>query len=116
VNSASTGSSEFTLSGISFPLSLSAGQSVNYTVKFTPASSGAASANLTFSATGATAVESLSGTGAGASSHSVTLSWNRSTSSSVVGYNVYRGTVSGGPYSKINSALEASTGYATRAS
>jgi len=111
VNSASTGSSEFTLSGISFPLNLSAGQSVNYTVKFTPASSGAASANLTFSATGATAVESLSGTGAAASSHSVSLTWNRSTSSSVVGYNVYRGTVSGGPYSKINSALEASTGY-----
>jgi fibronectin type 3 domain-containing protein len=41
----------------------------------------------------------------------VSLTWNRSTSSSVVGYNVYRGTVSGGPYSKINSALEASTGY-----
>ena len=34
--------------------------------------------------------------------HSVALSWNPS-SSSVVGYNVYRGTTTGGPYSKITS-------------
>jgi fibronectin type 3 domain-containing protein len=30
----------------------------------------------------------------------------------VVGYNVYRGGVSGGPYSKINTSLDASTNYA----
>lgn len=35
-----------------------------------------------------------------ASSHSVDLSWNPSPSS-VVGYNVYRGSVSGGPYARI---------------
>ena len=29
----------------------------------------------------------------------------------MVGYNVYRGGVSGSPYSKINSALEASAAY-----
>jgi fibronectin type 3 domain-containing protein len=28
-----------------------------------------------------------------------------------VGYNVYRGTVSGGPYAKVNSALESTTAY-----
>ena len=29
----------------------------------------------------------------------------------VVGYNVYRGGTSGGPYNKINSALDGSTAY-----
>jgi hypothetical protein len=42
--------------------------------------------------------------------HSATLNWVASTSS-VVGYNVYRGTVSGGPYAKMNSTPDASTSY-----
>ena len=42
--------------------------------------------------------------------HSVTLNWNASTSS-VVGYNVYRGAQSGGPYTMINTALDAATNY-----
>ena len=42
--------------------------------------------------------------------HTVTLTWMASTSS-LSGYNVYRGTVSGGPYTKINTALEAATSY-----
>jgi len=42
--------------------------------------------------------------------HSASLSWNASTSA-VVGYNVYRGTVSGGPYTMINTALDAATNY-----
>jgi fibronectin type 3 domain-containing protein len=29
----------------------------------------------------------------------------------VAGYNVYRGTVSGGPYSQINSSLQSGTSY-----
>jgi mannan endo-1,4-beta-mannosidase len=37
----------------------------------------------------------------------VDLSWNAS--SAVVGYNVYRASRAGGPYSKINSVLDAST-------
>lgn len=42
--------------------------------------------------------------GAGQHRHSVTLTWNAS-SSPVVGYNVYRSTVSGRGYVKINAAL-----------
>jgi len=42
--------------------------------------------------------------------HSATLSWTASTST-VTGYNVYRGTVSGGPYTKINSLLVAAVTY-----
>ena len=34
-------------------------------------------------------------------SHSVTLNWAASTSSNIVGYNLYRGSTSGGPYTQI---------------
>jgi fibronectin type 3 domain-containing protein len=34
----------------------------------------------------------------------VNLSWTPSPSSDVVGYNVYRGTISGGPYTKLTSS------------
>jgi len=40
----------------------------------------------------------------------VTLTWAASTSS-VSGYNVYRGSASGGPYTRLNTVLEASTNY-----
>jgi fibronectin type 3 domain-containing protein len=51
----------------------------------------------------------LTGTGAVPPQHSVGLSWNGT--STVVGYNVYRGSQFGGPYVKINSALDTSTTY-----
>ena len=44
--------------------------------------------------------------------HQVLLSWTASTSSNVAGYNVYRGTTSGGPYStKLDSSLVTGTSY-----
>jgi fibronectin type 3 domain-containing protein len=39
----------------------------------------------------------------------VDLTWNAS--SGAVGYNIYRGTVSGGPYTMINSSLDSATAY-----
>jgi len=53
----------------------------------------------------------LTGVGTAAAQHSVALTWDASSGSDVVGYNVYRGTAKGGPYSKINSSLESSTAY-----
>ena len=100
------------LSGINLPTTLAAGQSAGFTVTFTPRATGTANATLSFTsnATNAPTTQSLSGTGI-APAHNVALTWNASTSSNVVGYNVYRGTVSGGPYSRINSSLDASTSY-----
>lgn len=37
--------------------------------------------------------------------HDVDLSWGSSSSSGVVGYNVYRGTGPGGPYRKLNGSI-----------
>ena len=111
VSSASVSSPEFALSGISLPLTIAAGNSAPFAVTFAPQASGTTSANLTFASNASTTptVQSLSGSGTAPVAHSVALSWNASTSTNVVGYNVYRGTVSGGPYAQINSALDAST-------
>ncbi|HEV2730535.1 MAG TPA: choice-of-anchor D domain-containing protein [Terriglobales bacterium] len=109
VSSASANSSEFTLSGVSFPFTITAGQSTTVKVTFTPQSSGTASANISFAsnASNSPTGESLTGNGTAPPQHSVDLSWAGSTSTDVVGYNVYRATVSGGPYTKINTALNA---------
>jgi hypothetical protein len=48
-------------------------------------------------------------------SQSVGLSWTASITPSVAGYNVYRGTTSGGPYSKLNTSLVAATNYSDTA-
>ena len=45
------------------------------------------------------------------SGRGVTINWVASTSSGVVGYNVYRGTTSGGPYTKVNSTPISGTTY-----
>ena len=47
--------------------------------------------------------------------HSVDLSWSASSSSSIAGYNVYRGSASGGPYVLVNSSLVAGTAFTDNA-
>jgi hypothetical protein len=111
VTSASVTSSEFAVSGLSFPFTIASGQSKAYSVTFKPGASGAVSANVTFvSGAGQTISQSLTGTGSAAAAHSVKLSWTRP-STSVTGFNVYRSSNSGGSYSKINSALDSTTAY-----
>src|SRR5437660_227303 len=101
----------FSLSGVSLPFTIAAGKSASFTVKFVPQTSGSASGSLSFksNATTSTTVEALSGSGTAGTSHSVALTW--SPESAVSGYNVYRGTKSGGPYSKINPVLDASASF-----
>jgi hypothetical protein len=45
------------------------------------------------------------------SGHTAALTWVASTSAGVAGYNVYRGTVSGGPYTLVNSTPVAAVTY-----
>ncbi len=111
VSSASLNNGEFALSGISLPATIPAGQSAPFTVTFTPQTSGATSASLSFSsnASNSPAVQTMTGTGTAATQHTVDLTWDAS--SGAVGYNIYRGTVSGGPYTMINSSLDSTTAY-----
>ncbi len=47
----------------------------------------------------------------GVSAGQVALSWTSSLSTAIAGYNVYRGTASGGPYAQINSAVVTASGF-----
>lgn len=107
VSSGTSSGAEFALSGVTFPLTIAAGQSVPFTVKFAPQMSGTAAANITFASNGSNSsiTETVTGTGVLTTQHSVDLSWSPSPST-VVGYNLYRSTTSGGPYAKINSSLD----------
>jgi hypothetical protein len=111
VSSIGTTNNEFAVSGIALPRTIAAGTSASFTATFTPSVSGAASGNLSIvsDASNTPGIVGVSGTGTPSPQHSVTLNWNPSTSANVVGHNVYRGGLSGGPYSKINSALDANT-------
>ena len=111
VSSARSTGPEFSLSGISFPLTIASGQSVAFGVTFAPQASGSTSATLTFAsnAVNGSVAESFSGAGTAPAQHSVTLNWTASSSSNVVGYNIYRSSQSAGPYAKINSAIDPST-------
>lgn len=110
VFSASSSNSEFAVSGILLPLTIASGQSAETKVIFSPTQAGTASGTLTVSsnASNSASGESVNGTGL-SPQYSVALSWNRSTSS-VAGYNVYRGTTVG-VYSRINNNLDATTSY-----
>jgi hypothetical protein len=111
ISSASANSNEFAISGISLPATIAAGQSLPFTVTFAPNASGTANANLIFTSNSvnSTVAQSLTGSGVSAIQHAVNLSWLSSTTA--VGYNVRRGTTSGGPYAIINSSLDPSISY-----
>jgi hypothetical protein len=108
VSSLGVSGSQFSVSGITLPVTIAAGNSVPFQLTFAPQTSGTASANVSFAsnASNSPAVGAVTGSGT-VPQHSVALGWNTSTSVGVVGCNIYRGTVSGGPYTRINSALDA---------
>ena len=112
VTSASVNSAEFALGGLTLPITIPAGGTASLTLMFTPQASGAASATVSFAtnASGSPVSESASGSGTAVPQHSVGLSWSAS-SSSVTGYNVYRGNATGGPYAKLTSSADVSTSY-----
>jgi Cep192 domain 4/Abnormal spindle-like microcephaly-assoc'd, ASPM-SPD-2-Hydin/HYDIN/CFA65/VesB-like, Ig-like domain len=113
ISSAAVAGTGFSLSGSGSSVVLNPGQSETYTVNFDPKS--AANDTGTFSiasnAPNSPMKIALSGTAVTSpTNHSVALAWDRS-SSTVVGYFVYRSSKSSGPYAKVNSAADASTSY-----
>ncbi len=115
VSAVSSNNTAFTVGGLSLPVTIAAGNSTAFTVTFSPQTTGAVTAALTFTsnAQSSTTVETLTGTGTAAPVHSVNLSWSASTSENVSGYNIYRAAYASacGSYSKINSLLNTGTLY-----
>jgi len=106
--------SGFGVTNLASGLALSPQQQASFQVSFDPASAGAVTGSLSVTGNGLSAPLSMSLTGTGqaatSNSHSVALSWGASTSS-VAGYYVFRGSVSGGPYSQVNPSTVTSLGY-----
>jgi fibronectin type 3 domain-containing protein len=97
----------FSASGVSSDETLTPNQAVTVTAQFAPTAAGLVngSVSIASNATNSPSVITVSGTGVAATPHTVALSWTASTST-VSGYNVYRGTTPNGPYAtKLNSSL-----------
>jgi hypothetical protein len=111
VSSASWNGTGYSLGGITFPITVPAGQTVPFTVTFAPQASGTVPGAVSFlsNATNSPSVEQWSGSGVQTGQHQVALTWNPDTSI-VQGYFVYRGAQTGGPYARI-SGLQPSTAY-----
>jgi Protein of unknown function (DUF1573) len=111
-----TNPSEFSISGLSFPVNVTTSQPVSFTVKFTPGATGAASATASFvsNASNSPALSTLTGTGTPAPVHTVELSWTASTTAGVTSYNIYRatfGSSSCGAYAELGSTSSSVTTY-----
>lgn len=115
VSSATWNGTGYAVSGITFPVVIPARKTVPFTVTFSPQTSGNTAGTISFlsNATNAAVVEHWSGIGLQTSQHNVSLTWNPDMSS-VLGYYVYRGAQSGGPYAKI-STLQPGTSFSDTA-
>jgi hypothetical protein len=102
----------FSIAGLSLPLNLAAGQITNFSVLFTPLTAGtlSGSASVVSTATNSPTTITLSGLATQAASHSVSLTWTDA-STNLAGFNVYRGTTTGGPYNKITPSLVPNPAY-----
>lgn len=94
-------------------VTLAPGQSTDIAVSFDPRAAGELTGSLTIRSNAATLEIPLAGNGVGPSAeheHAVALSWAPSVSPGV-DYNVYRGTISGGPYTRLNATADSLTSY-----
>jgi hypothetical protein len=107
VSQLNTSGTGFAVSGMTAPLVVSPGQTVSFTVTFTPQAASSDSGALQVVSNASNSPESIALSGSGVTvtptQHFVDLQWNASTSP-VAGYNVYRGTQAGGPYTRVNSS------------
>lgn len=114
ISSVTASGSGFSATGGS-GVTLAPKQSVTVLVTFDPSAAGPVTGGLAIAsnATNSTSV-ALSGTGvttpANNTGHSVALNWDPS-ASAVTGYFVYRGTISGGPYSKLFASADTTASY-----
>jgi len=114
ISSVTTAGTGFAASG-GANVTLTPNQSVEVAVRFDPKAPGGVAGTLTITSNAPTVQVALAGQGAGTPvPHTVSLSWAPSLSA-VIGYNVYRGSVSGGPYNRLNPSIESLTSYADQA-
>ena len=100
----------FTASGVSNGQIITPAQVVTLNVTFAPAATGGVTGSVTVTSNASNSPVSISLSGTGVPAHSAALNWTASTST-VIGYDVYRATVSGGPYTLLNPSPVVATQY-----
>jgi hypothetical protein len=112
ISNVSISGAGFSATGVPAGTILGAGQTATLNVTFGPSSTGSVTGTVTVASNATDSTESipLSGTGVQTTQPSVALTWVAS-GGTVAGYNVYRGTVSGGPYTQLNSSLVSAETY-----
>ncbi len=113
ISTVSITGSGYTFSGVANGTNLTPGQTAVLTVNFDPSTAGSLPGTVTVksNAAGSPLAIGLSGTGtSGSTPHSVALAWDPSTSS-VVGYYVYRSSKPSGPFKKLNTTPNSDIGY-----
>ncbi len=105
ISSVTVSGAGFSASGVNAGLILTPSQAVTLTLTYAPTGLGSStgSVSVASNATNSPAVISLSG-----ESHTVSLAWTASTSTSVTGYYIYRGTTTG-QYAKLNASAPVSS-------
>jgi hypothetical protein len=106
ISTATTTGQGFTMSGITFPVTLDPGQTMTLSLQFDPLTTGAATGQVritTNSSTNGTVEIGLSGTG---TSHEVDLSWDAPISSDpLAGYRIYRSSDGGTSFQLVSPTL-----------
>jgi Protein of unknown function (DUF1573) len=102
----------FNAGGIPSGTILNPGQTATLSITFAPAATGTQSGSITVTSNSSnpTVTVGLQATGVPAGDHLAALSWD-SVGALAIGYNIYRGTTSGGPYARVNTALDENTKY-----
>jgi hypothetical protein len=111
ISSVTTAGAGFAASG-GVNVTLTPNQSIEVAVSFDPRAAGGVTGTLTISSNAPVVHVTLAGQGeAPGVAHAVSLSWAPSITRGIEGYNVYRGTVSGGPYNRLNPSTDSLTSY-----
>ena len=114
VSTVGTTGSGLSVSGVTVPFNIGAGQSASMNVTFAPTSASTVSGSVYLTNNSPNTNLSVPVTGTGAAvQHQVTVQWD-APSTPVAGYYAYRSTVSGGPYTRISS-LDTTTSYIDQA-
>jgi len=115
LSSVSVAGAGLSATGVSDGTIIAPGQSATLEVAYTPAAAVALNGGVTFISNASDSSVSLALTGTGVQPpvvvHSVTLNWDPSSSEGVVGYNVYRSTVSGGSYTLLTTSPVSAMSY-----
>ena len=112
-----TSGTGFSAMGVNAGTAIAPNQSGVLAIEFAPKNVGSVTGTITVSSNATNASTftiPVAGAGVTSTNYVVQLNWGASTSADVVGYNVYRSTVSGGSYAMIVSSPVRGTSYSDR--